>query len=33
MSLPAWLYATGSHELVTAAEFLAGELDRLAEAR
>ena len=27
--LPAWLYATGSHELVTAAEALADELDRL----
>jgi iron complex transport system substrate-binding protein len=31
--LPAWLYATGSHEIVTAAEFLADELDRLAGAR
>jgi iron complex transport system substrate-binding protein len=27
--LPAWLYATGSHEIVTAAEYLADELDRL----
>ena len=33
VSLPAWLYASGSHELVTAAEYLADELDRLAEER
>jgi len=29
VALPAWLYATGSHELVSAAEVLAGEVDRL----
>jgi iron complex transport system substrate-binding protein len=33
VSLPAWLYASGSHELLTAAEFLADELERLAEDR
>ena len=29
VSLPAWLYATGSHEMVRAAEVLAGEVDAL----
>ena len=33
VALPAWLYASGSHELVTAAEALADELDRLAGVR
>lgn len=29
VSLPAWLYATGSHEMVRAAEVLAAEVDAL----
>lgn len=31
LSLPAWLYATSSHELVSSAEFLADEVDALVE--
>jgi iron complex transport system substrate-binding protein len=31
VSLPPWLYATGSHELVRGAEVLAGEVDQLLE--
>lgn len=29
VALPAWLFATGSHEMVTGAEFLAAEIDRM----
>ena len=29
ISLPAWLFATGSHELLGSAEVLSGEVDRL----
>jgi iron complex transport system substrate-binding protein len=33
VALPAWLFATGSHEQLSAAEALADELDRLEGAR